>query len=354
MAKIAVGMSGGVDSSVAAVLLQKAGHEVIGVTLALWRGSLCCSFEDVARAKQVAKQLGIRHYLIEALDDFRTQIVDPYVLARIQGETPNPCVSCNKLFKFGLLWDRILAREPELSALASGHYACIDFNRESQRWEVFQARDQNKDQSYMLWQLSQSQLAHSLFPLGKLQKSEVRELALEFELEDLAQKPDSQDLCFVVPNKAQFWQNEAPEACLPGEIVNAEGKVMGQHQGRVFYTPGQRRGVGGGSSERQYIVAINSQTNQLQVAPRAESLVQQLALSQVNWLSLNPPNDTLEALFKLSSHAETIPGSLKLLQNNGAEVQLQMAQMRVGQGQSIVFYDASGRLLGGGVLECAE
>lgn len=351
MAKIAIGMSGGVDSSVAAALLLEAGHTVVGVTLALWRGSLCCSFEDVARAKAVCKQLGIRHMLIEALDDFRTQIVEPYILGRLQGITPNPCVLCNQYFKFGLLWDHIHSRDPDIEALASGHYARLSRNNITGRWEIWQSADPTKDQSYMLWRLSQQQLSHSLFPLGHLSKAQVRQEALRLGLTELAQKPDSQDLCFLVPTREQFWQEKAQEGCQPGEIVDLQGKVLGQHQGRVFYTPGQRRGLGIGSEERLYVAGVDAERNRVQVARREELLSRELSLDEVNFVSIAPPSEPLEAGFKTSSRSKPAPGRLTLTGSHTAHVTLAEAQMPVGQGQSVVFYDTQGRVLGGGVLK---
>lgn len=350
MAKIAVGMSGGVDSSVAAALLQAQGHEVVGVTLALWRGSLCCSFEDVARAKAVAQQLGIRHFLIEALDDFRSQIVEPFVAARLQGHTPNPCVWCNQKFKFGLLWQQIQHKDPEISALASGHYARLNFNPETQRQEIFMGADPSKDQSYMLWRLSQSQLQHALFPLGALQKTQVREKAQALGLTELAHKPDSQDLCFVVPTADDFWQAQAPQGMIPGEIVHLDGQVHGRHTGRVRYTPGQRRGLGGGSAERLYVAGVDPVNNQVRVAPREKLLSARLSLAEVNWVSVSAPEATLHCQFKLASQGVPVSGQLHLLADDRARVQLDEPHMPVGQGQSVVFYDSSERLLGGGIL----
>lgn len=351
MTKIAIGMSGGVDSSVAAALLQEAGYEVIGVTLALWRGSLCCSFEDVARAKQVCKQLGIKHFLIEALDDFRIQVVEPFVAARLSGKTPNPCVTCNKQFKFGLLWERLLKRDSEVNALASGHYARLQHNAETQRWEVLAAKDPGKDQSYMLWQLSQVQLAHSLFPLGDLTKAQVRQKAMDLGLSEIAQKPDSQDLCFIVPSSEQFWQEKAAEGCQTGEIVDQQGKVLGQHHGRVFYTPGQRRGLGIGSSERLFVSGVDPERNQVQVAPKQALMTHDITLSDLNWVSIAPPTDRLRAGFKLSSRSQPLAGVLTLQDSHSAQLYLDKAHMPVGQGQSTVFYDTDYRLLGGGILQ---
>ncbi|MGE3725666.1 MAG: tRNA 2-thiouridine(34) synthase MnmA [Candidatus Sericytochromatia bacterium] len=350
MAKIAVGMSGGVDSSVAAALLQAAGHEVVGVTLALWRGSLCCSFEDVARAKEVARQLGIRHFLIEALDDFRSQIVEPFVVARLQGQTPNPCVWCNQLFKFGLLWEQLQQKDPEISALASGHYARLSLNPQTQRQEVFMGADPSKDQSYMLWRLSQSQLQRALFPLGALKKSQVREKAQALGLTELAQKPDSQDLCFVVPTADDFWQTHAPQGLIPGEIVHVDGQVHGTHSGRVKYTLGQRRGLGGGSTERLYVAGVDPVRNLVQVAPREQLLSARLSLAEVNWVSIPAPEAELRCLFKLSSQGVPVSGLLHLSSDKTATVQLDAPHMPVGQGQSVVFYDSTDRLLGGGIL----
>lgn len=350
MAKIAIGMSGGVDSSVAAALLQAEGHEVVGVTLALWRGSLCCSFEDVARAKEVSKRLGIRHYLIEALDDFRAQIVEPFIEARLQGQTPNPCVLCNQHFKFGLLWQQIQHRDPEITALASGHYARLHFNPQSQRHEVWKGADPGKDQSYMLWRLSQAQLRHSLFPLAELNKSQVREKAQELGLTELAQKPDSQDLCFIVPTAEAFWQEQAPQGTVPGDIVNLEGEVLGKHQGRVSYTPGQRRGLGGGSAERLFVAGVDPERNQVRVATRERLLSRHLRLAEINWVSIPEPEAELDCYFKLSSRGAPLPGRLKLGPERQGSVVLEEAQMPVGRGQSTVFYDAQGRVLGGGVL----
>jgi tRNA-specific 2-thiouridylase len=348
--KVAIGMSGGVDSSVAAALLLEAGHEVVGVTLALWRGSLCCSFEDVTRAKEVCRGLGIRHMLIEALDDFRTKIVEPFIFERLQGRTPNPCVLCNQHFKFGLLWEQVQQRDAAVAALASGHYARLNQNPETGRWEVFQSADPGKDQSYMLWRLSQTQLAHSRFPLGHLTKPEVRAEAMRLGLTELAQKPDSQDLCFIVPTAEQFWRETVSEGCEPGEIVNTEGQVVGQHSGRVFYTPGQRRGLGVGSSERMYVSGVDPVSNRVQIARKEDLMTRSLTLREVNWVSIEAPREPLFAGFKTSSRSRPAPGVLELLPEGGARIELDEAQMPVGQGQSIVFYDDQGRVLGGGVL----
>ncbi|HEY9838927.1 MAG: tRNA 2-thiouridine(34) synthase MnmA [Candidatus Sericytochromatia bacterium] len=342
--KIAVAMSGGVDSAVAAALLRRAGHEVVGVSMVSWRRSLCCSFEDVAQARLLARQLGIKHYLIDLMDPFHQELVQPYVEARLQGLTPNPCPACNRDFKLGRMWEALLQRV-DVEALATGHYARQLCDPVSRRQILLQARDRRRDQSYMLWSLSQEQLQRTLFPLGELSKPEVRALAVELGMEAVAHKPDSQDLCFLVPDQATFWQEQAAGRYAPGEIINASGQVLGQHKGLVFYTPGQRRGLGIAGAERLYVSDLDPEQNRLVVGPPAQ--VNELYLTQLNWLSVSA--QALDCQAQLRLHGLLLPARL-LPDGDGARLCFAESISQVACGQSAVCYDGDGRLLAGGVV----
>lgn len=344
--RIAVAMSGGLDSSVVAALLKAEGHEVVGVSMAVWRNSLCCSFEDVARARLICRQLGIQHYLIDLVDEFKTQIVQAYVQSRLHGETPNPCTQCNRDFKLGLMWERLLQRT-KAEALATGHYVKSVMDPQTRRHMLAQADDLSRDQSYMLWTLSQEQLARSLFPLGHWQKSEVRELARELDLTVLEGQRESQDLCFVVPNRQAFWAEQVPAGIETGLLMTASGETVGRHKGLPFYTLGQRKGLEHNRPERLYVTALDPEHNVIRVGPASELEVQQLHLESLN-LFLPPETQSFRAQAQLRLHGPSWPVAVDITRDI-ATLNFSERIPLVARGQSVVCYDAAGRVLLGGI-----
>lgn len=344
---IAVAMSGGVDSSMCALLLKNQGESVIGVTLALWRGSLCCSLEDAGEARYIARSLDIPHYLIDGIEAFRNEIVQPYIHQRLKGHTPNPCVDCNPRFKVDFLWEQLLKRT-QADYLATGHYVSKRYNPQTNRYELWQGKDATKDQSYMLWRLTQTQLARLQFPLGEITKKQLREQAAEQGWVKLAQKPDSQDLCFVTPNSRQFWNTNAPEGCVPGPIKDTEGHVIGQHQGRVLYTQGQRRGLNVAAKERLYVTEIQAEQNTVIAGAYADTFCQSLVLNTINWVSVAPWETPAEIFVKTNYRSPLYKAKLTQTGEAQGELFFEQPLSKPALGQSCVFYDKSGRVLGGG------
>ncbi|MBI3909600.1 MAG: tRNA 2-thiouridine(34) synthase MnmA [Armatimonadetes bacterium] len=271
--RVVVGMSGGVDSSVAAALLQEQCYEVIGVTILVWsppgfdmgNAEGCCGLGAAEDARRVAARLGIRHYVLDFKEIFYRDIVQNYVDEYRRGRTPNPCVRCNRFIKFGALLERADALGARY--VATGHYARVRYDEDRRRWLLLRARDRSKDQSYALYCLTQEQLSRALFPLGEWAKADTRRRAADLDL-PTATKPDSQETCFVPNNDyPQLLQLIAPDTLVPGPVVNPAGEVVGEHPGVAFYTVGQRRRLGLGSRERLYVALIEPEARRVTVAP---------------------------------------------------------------------------------------
>ena len=310
--KVAVGLSGGVDSSVAALLLKEQGHEVIGITMKLWRGQYrggdrdACfgagEAEDIAAAEAFARQSGIDYRVFDCSEQYDRTIVRYFRETYLSGRTPNPCVFCNATMKFGLL--PRLAAESGLAfdAFATGHYARV--SRRGERWAISRAADLAKDQSYFLYRLSQDQLSRQMFPLGEMTKREVREIARARGLA-AADKPDSQD----------FYSGDANELIgepdRPGDIVDTAGRVLGRHTGFWHYTIGQRKGLGiGGAGEPYYVIDLNACRNQVVVGRADEAVRRSLEVSDVNWVSIAPTDAPMECRVKVRSAGRLVPATL--------------------------------------------
>ena len=300
--KIAVAMSGGVDSSAAAAILKSEGHELVGFSMQLWnqrRGlsvdasgeplpSRCCSLDDVYDARRVADDLGFPFYVLNLERDFERDVVEPFVTSYLNGETPIPCVSCNSRLKFASL-DR-LAMSLGCEKVATGHYARVEYDAEAKRHRLFRGRNLHKDQSYFLWELTQEQLARAMFPLGEMSKPEVRDVARRRGLM-VAEKAESQEICFVPDgNYAGFIdryleaEGESDRAPGEGEIVNTRGEILGAHQGIHRYTVGQRRGIGIASQRPLYVVSIDAAQNRVVVGEQEELLSDEFIAAGVNWI----------------------------------------------------------------------
>ena len=352
--RIVVAMSGGVDSSVAAALLVQQGYEVIGVTLQLWGKDvcvssgtrLCCSVRDALDAKAVAKRVGIPHHTLERVETFRTHVIDYFVNSYAQGLTPNPCIACNDHLKFGSLMDE--ADRLGAEAVATGHYARTQFDPARGRYVLQQAVDGAKDQSYVLFNLTQAQLARAHFPLGALSKDEVRAMARTLGLAT-AEKPDSQDVCFVRDrDKNGFLKRALGVTETPGPITDASGRVLGTHRGLLGYTIGQREGLGLAMGVPLYVLTIDTPRNRLVVGTREELLERTFMVAEVNWVSCEPPQVPIRAWVKIRSRHPAAAATIEPRDETSARVLCDEPQSAITPGQAAVFYDENGCVLGGG------
>jgi tRNA-specific 2-thiouridylase len=354
MATIVVGMSGGVDSSVAAALLAGAGHAVIGVTLrtAPWtepveetgRFGSCCSPGAARDARAVARHLGIPYYLLNHEREFGAAVVADFVREYRAGRTPSPCVVCNREVKFGTLLRRALAWEAD--GVATGHYARVARDPVSGRVLLYRGRDPAKDQSYFLWPLSQAQLARAHFPVGELTKAEVRATAQALGLATAA-APESQELCFVSGDYREFLRPRAPEAFLPGPIVDQTGRQIGVHGGLAAYTIGQRRGLGVGGGPARYVVAVDPVRNAVVVGDGAALLAAGLVATDVNLIAVERLEASLPAEVRIRHNGPRVPAVIAPRSPGEVEVRFAAPQRAVTPGQSAVFYDGD-LVLGGG------
>ncbi len=351
---VVVAMSGGVDSSVAAYLLREQGYRVVGMTLKTWgkehcdsvpKTQSCCSVRDIDDARIAAEDLGIPFYVVEAEGAFRSNVMDYFVESYSRGLTPNPCVVCNREIKTGILMDR--ARALGGGRLATGHYAGIVRDEKSGRYAVRQAADPEKDQSYVLFQLSQEQLGSMVFPMGDLPKAEVRQLARKAGLA-VADKPESMELCFIPDGDTQgFLRSRIPEAFREGEIVNRSGRVLGKHQGVGAYTVGQRKGLGIAHPKPLYVLQIDTSSNRVVVGEETELAASTALVRDLHWMALPGLDGPVEAQVKIRYRAGKLPARLV---PEGDAVRVEFAEPVPGgvtPGQAAVFYDGS-VVLGGG------
>jgi tRNA-specific 2-thiouridylase len=356
--RIVVGMSGGVDSSVAAALLVEQGHDVVGVTLRVWpwresgdsvrRFGSCCSPDTVDDARQVARRLGIPYYLLNTEREFDETVIESFSREYAGGRTPVPCVVCNQELKFGSLLRR--ARAWDALAVATGHYARITRDERSGRFLLWRGRDFRKDQSDFLWPLSQQQLAAARFPVGGLTKDEVRDKARALGLVT-ADKPESQEICFIPDDDYRgFLRARMPEAFRPGPIVDARGRVLGEHRGVANYTVGQRRGLGLSAGRPLYVTALDPDRNAVVVGGDHEVLAERLWAAQVNLISRASLDEPVRVTAKIR-HGHVPAGATIRPVQGGAlvEVRFETPQRGVSPGQSVVFYDGD-LVVGGGVI----
>ncbi|MDQ7819911.1 MAG: tRNA 2-thiouridine(34) synthase MnmA [Armatimonadota bacterium] len=358
MGRWVVAMSGGVDSSVAAALLAAQGHEVVGVTLNLWPAWLpepddafraCCGVAAVEDARAVARRLGIRHYVLNMREEFEREVIARFADEYARGRTPNPCIACNQAIKFSLLLAR--AEALGMDGVATGHYARVDRDPSTGRYVLRRGRDPRKDQSYVLYGLTQAQLARVRFPLGEMTKEQTRSLARQFGL-PVADKPDSQEICFVPRGSyAEVVGRLRPQALHPGPIVDTSGRVVGQHRGIGRYTVGQRRGLGVAGGPARYVVAIDASRNAVVVGGPDDLQADGLVASDVNWVAvegLDAPR-RVEVRVRHGGQditAEAVPGP----EAGQVTVRFSRPQRAPSPGQAAVFYDGD-IVLGGGTID---
>lgn len=350
MTKVVVGLSGGVDSSVAAATLHHQGYEVIGLTLWLMKGKGQCCSEGMVDAAFICEQLGIPHHIVDSRDLFQTHIIDYLVSGYEQGITPLPCSQCNKAVKFTPMLN-YARQELGCDRIATGHYARIRYDETLKRYQLLCAIDSNKDQSYFLYDLSQEVLASLIFPLGEQTKEETRKIAQEFGLKT-ADKPDSQDLCLIEAHgsmQAFLEQYITPQE---GDIVDLDGNVLGKHQGIHRYTIGQRKGLGIAAPEPLYVVQLNAGKNQVIVTTRDRAGSSDCIVERVNWVSIPEPQAPIKTTVKI--RYRSTPSAVTLIPVGENRVKLQFDEPIVGitPGQAAVFYNGD-VLLGGGVIQLA-
>jgi tRNA-specific 2-thiouridylase len=353
--KIAVAMSGGVDSSTAAAILQSKGHEVVGLSMQMYDNLShavstyggCCTIDDLTDAKRVAWKLGVPHFTLNLEGDFHAKVITPFVQSYLSGSTPSPCVLCNTHVKFDLFHQK--ARAIGADKIATGHYARVVSNGGT--FELRKARDLAKDQTYFLFELSQEQLAEAVFPLGELTKPEVREIAEQAGL-SVARKKESYEICFVPQTDSYAAIVEREAGITPGEgageIVDVDGNIVGSHDGYYHFTIGQRRGIDvGGTPERMYVVDVNPFTRRVTIGPASKLERSELIAERVHWISGSAPASSIAVQARVRSRMADVAATVTPLPDGRARVEFAQKLRAVAPGQAVVFYQDD-LCLGGG------
>ncbi|MDY0097425.1 MAG: tRNA 2-thiouridine(34) synthase MnmA [Candidatus Dojkabacteria bacterium] len=345
--KVLLGMSGGVDSSVSAYILKQQGYEVIGCTMKLWfdenHNKYVSNIED---AKRVANTLDIPFHIFDMQEDFKKYVVNYFISEYESGRTPNPCVACNRYVKFEGLMEK--AKELEIDYIATGHYAVVE--KENDRYILKKSKDDSKDQTYFLYNLTQEQLSKAVFPLGSYKKTEIRDIAKQLGF-NTANKPDSQEVCFIENNNHfEFVNAYSDTPTQKGEIVDIQGNVLGIHEGISKYTIGQRRGLGVVTGKPMFVIDIDGESNRVILGSNDDLLKKELIASNLNWVSIDSLKDKLDVDIKIRSTAKLAKGKISTIEENKVRVIFDKPQRAITKGQSVVFYKED-TVVGGGIIE---
>lgn len=355
MGKIMVAMSGGVDSSVSALLLQKQGNSICGATLQLYTNDdiglsetkTCCSLDNVNDARHVCAKLGVDHFIFNMKEQFKRDVIGAFAEGYKCGETPNPCIECNRSIKFSGMIKR--AEQLEYDAIATGHYVQREFDSISGRWLLKKAVDQSKDQSYVLYVLSQETLSHTHFPLGGLKKAQVREIAEKQEI-ITARKSESQDICFIPHGDyVRFLTQTMGVISESGNFITPQGEVLGKHEGMIHYTLGQRRGLGVSSDRRLFVVKKDIANNAVVLGDEDLLMERCMKVDSINWVSIKPPNSSFRAQVKSRYRQPAQPAWLHPQEDGSLKVEFDLPQRALTPGQAAVFYEDD-IVLGGGTI----
>ena len=353
--KALIAMSGGVDSSVAAQMMASRGYECVGCTMRLYENDVvgmdlmdtCCSYENTQDARSVTEKIGIPYHIVHYENLFRQEVIEPFIDEYLHGRTPNPCIECNRLLKFQHLYEKMQALGCDL--LVTGHYARVRFDEESGRYQLLKALDLAKDQSYVLYVLTQEQLAHVQFPLGEQDKHKTREIASESGFQN-AGKHDSQDICFVPDGDyAGFIERYSGKTCPAGDFVDADGNVLGRHKGIIHYTLGQRRGLGLPAANRLYVTGIDPESNTVTIGSNDDLMKTTLYARKVNLIAMDRIETPLRCSAKIRYRHKEQPCTVTQPEEDLLKVVFDEPQRAITPGQSVVLYDGD-VVLGGGVI----
>lgn len=347
--KVLLGMSGGVDSSVSALLLKNSGYEVIGATLELFVGSSCCNTNTYIDAKNVCNQIGIPHFIYNYKNEFKKYVIDDFIECYSSCKTPNPCIECNKYMKFGFMYEK--AKELGCNYIATGHYAKTEYSEEYGRWVLKKSNSLKKDQSYVLWNIPKDLVSHIIFPLADYEdKEEIRKIARENNLK-VANKPDSEDICFIPDgNYKKFLENNSNIKPKEGNIVNSQGKILGKHTGLYNYTIGQRKGLGISNSVPLFVLGFNKEKNEVIVGEEKELYKTKIKVENINLILVDEITEWMEVDVKTRYSSKV--AKAKIIQvGNTIQVEFEEPQRAITPGQSAVFY-VGDIVLGGGKIDC--
>ena len=350
MDRVMLGMSGGVDSSVSALLLKEKGYDVIGATLELFAGSSCCNINTYIDAKGVCNQIGVPHFTFNYKDEFKKYVIDDFINCYANCKTPNPCIECNKYMKFGIMYEK--AKEMGCKYIATGHYAKTEYSEKYGRWVLKKSKAGKKDQSYVLWNIPKDLIQYVIFPLGDFEsKDQIREIAAKNNLR-VANKPDSEDICFVPNgNYKKFLENNSEIKPKIGNIVNSKGEVLGKHSGLYKYTIGQRKGLGISYKVPLFVIGFNPLKNELIVGEESELYKKKIEVSDINLLLVDEIKDWIEVDVKTRYSSKFAKAKIKQDENDKSKIKIVFdePQKSITPGQSAVFY-VDDIVLGGGKI----